>query len=92
MNKMNLPAPFGQITPTPPMVRGMISLMAELIKYHLLIHALALRCGGSLFSVSDLRPGGQEFDLWPVHLRCIFGQNTEFSQCLSLPRCIDVCH
>ena len=40
-------------------------------------------------SASDLGPEGREFEPWPVRLRCVLRQNTELSQCLSSPRCIN---
>ena len=42
-----------------------------------------------MISASDLGPEGREFVPWPVHPRRVLRQNTEFSQCLSSPRCIN---
>ena len=42
-----------------------------------------------MVSASDLGPEGREFKPWPVHPRCVLRQNTELSQYLSSPRCIN---
>ena len=39
-----------------------------------------------MVSSSDLGPEGREFEPWPMHPRCVLRQNTQLSQCLSLPR------
>ena len=42
-----------------------------------------------MLSGSDFGPESREFEPWPVKPRCVLGQNTELSQCLSPPRCIN---
>ena len=47
------------------------------------------RRGGSVVSASGVGPEGREFEPWPVHPHCVLRQNTQLSQCLSPPRCIN---
>ena len=42
-----------------------------------------------MVGASDLGPEGREFEPWPVHSHCVLRQNTDPSQCLSPPRCIN---
>ena len=42
-----------------------------------------------VYSASELGPEDREFEPGPVRLHCVLWQNTELSQCLSPPRCIN---
>ena len=42
-----------------------------------------------MVGASDVGSKGREFEPWPVHPFCLPRQNTQLSQCLSPPRCIN---
>ena len=50
------------------------------------------RRDSSVVCASDSGPEGREFELAGAHPRCVLRQNTQLSQCLSPPRCINGNH